>query len=217
MLVNPKKRTKRAHAKKTVAKVGARHAKRRRNPVKAIARRVKRRRNPIAGKMDLMASVKSAAYSAAGALVLDVAYAYLPVPSQFKSGNMLHVGKIAVAFGLGLIAQKMGIIKGAMGRQMVEGAMTVTLHDAGKGFLASAAPSIRLSSTDDADEFMGGADDLLSASDDLLIANDYSFNESPINEALNGGYQLSDYTLSGDGGSEQVDEYMGEFMSEYTY
>jgi len=86
----------------------------------------------------------TASQGALGALGLDIALAYIPLPAQLQ-------GPIAgpVIKGLGAIA--LGAVAGAMGvradtaNRMAEGALTVQLHGIGKTMLAQFAPAIPMS------------------------------------------------------------------------
>lgn len=204
LLVNPSKsKTHKRRAKRRsnpVAKVASTRRRRRSNPVTSIKRRThsRRRRNPVSGKLDLMTSVKSAAMGAAGALVLDFAFAYVPLPANLKTGNIRAIAKVGVSFALGLLAGKVGVSK-PMVREMVHGAMTSTIHDAARGILAKNYPQLNLSEYVGGAEYIGGVDDLF-------------LSESPINQALSGG----DYGFDGvEDGIDGVDDYMGEYVGNY--
>lgn len=206
LLVNPSKRkTHKRRAKRRsnpVAKVASTRRRRRSNPVTSLKKRVhhRRRRNPVAGKLDLMSNVKEAAMGAAGALVLDFAFAYVPLPANLKTGNIRAIAKVGVSFGLGMLASKFGASK-AMVRQMVQGAMTSTMHDAARGILAKNYPQLNLNEYVGGAEYVGGVDDLF-------------LSESPINQALSGNYGF-DGVDDLDGMDDDLGEYVGNYPSQY--
>lgn len=153
MMVNPAKRrrAKKRPAKATgTAKKRTRHT-RRANPLpRALStqrrtRRTRRSRNPVS-TAGVMGMLKPAAIEAGGAILLDLVMGYLPVSSIMSSATpgttTYGVIKLAVAMGIGLVAEKAG--KGGTGASLARGGMTVTLHDMIKGLIASGAPSIKL-------------------------------------------------------------------------
>lgn len=145
---NPKKRPakrKKAKRRTTVAKRASAPAKRRRsNPARRPAkRRVARRRNPIKAKGVMDANLLPALKAAAGAIVLDGAYSYLPIPAEYQSGQMGALIKGATTIGMGMLAERSKVMKPATVRDMVNGALTVQLHSIGQelvgGIMASGA------------------------------------------------------------------------------
>lgn len=141
------------------------HAKRRRrhNPISAghvatirrtarrLSRKVhhvmrRRRHNPI--RMGGMVGgivhslVMPAATATAGALVLDLAWAHLPIPATWKAGNLQYAAKAAGAVGLALLARK--VVKRQTADAMGVGALTVIMHDAAKSILAKVVPGMNL-------------------------------------------------------------------------
>jgi hypothetical protein len=133
----------------------SRHKRRRRhavaaNPVRryrrqnTIARHRRRRINPVRSRRHRVASLTStltgAALGTVGALATDVAFGFLPIPAQFKTGAMGTLAKGAVTIGLGMLAAK------AVGRNIAEkatsGALTVQLYNFAKPIVAAAAPNI---------------------------------------------------------------------------
>lgn len=208
LLVNPagRKKTHKRRAKRRsnpVAKARRTTRRRRSNPVTSLKKRVhhRRRRNPVGAKLHLMTEVKSAAIGAAGALVLDFAFAYVPLPANLKTGNIRALAKVGVSFALGLIAGKVGVSK-PMVRQMVQGAMTSTIHDAARGVLAKNYPQLNLSEYVGGAEYIGGVDDLF-------------LSESPINKALGGNYGFDGVDDGIDGVDDYVGEYVGDYPSQY--
>lgn len=150
MMVNPAKRRRRTkkRASNPIAKKRTHHKRRRRNPVMALSRprrRTRRHRNPVS-TAGIMGMLKPAAVEAGGAILLDLVMGYLPVSSVMASATpgttTYGVIKLAVAMGIGLVAEKAG--KGGTGASLARGGMTVTIHDMLKGLIASGAPSIKL-------------------------------------------------------------------------
>lgn len=114
---------------------------RRRNPLSTVARRrVARRRNPINGGISRM--VMPAVTGAAGALALDVAFGYLPIPATLKAGPLRHIVKAAGAIGLSIIAGK--VVKKSTAEAMGIGALTVIAHDMAKEAVTKFAPQVKM-------------------------------------------------------------------------
>jgi len=161
LLINPRKRTRRAKAKRAAPRRTKRRAKarapivfsnpsprRRRSRLSAIrtkARRVGRkyRRNPI-GKVSLnglTGMLKTAAIGAAGALAVDVAYGYakgyLPASMQQPTDatgslNPLYfAGKIGLAVVAGMVGGK--VTKHASA--MAAGSLMVTAYEVGRSLM----------------------------------------------------------------------------------
>jgi len=101
-------------------------------------RRRGRRRNPI--HLNVMGTVTDAAYGAAGALALDFAMGYLPLPTFFQTGAGNYAAKGGIAIGLGLLADK--VLKFKKAQDIANGALTVVLHEAARAGLASFAPNV---------------------------------------------------------------------------
>lgn len=168
LLINPRKPARRkrrvvrrrrrrnpnnAVARRTVARAtGARagltrRANPRKYPIRGRRSGMRRyRRNPAAGRMTMksvMNNVVVPAFQAgAGALALDVIWGYVPVPLEWKTGNLRHVVKGGGAIVLGMVAQQM--LGAQMGRNIALGALTVTFHDAMRDMVAQFAPNIPL-------------------------------------------------------------------------
>lgn len=158
MLINPrrkkraggrKRRTMSAAQKKYFGKRRSRRAPtilqanpRRRRYTRRTARRVTRfRRNPMDSYLGgvtngdfLGGTLMPAATGAAGALALDVALGYLPLPDAMTTGPMNIVTRIAGAIGIGMIGKAIGGKR--FGENMMAGAIVVTLYDVGKEQLA---------------------------------------------------------------------------------
>lgn len=144
LLVNPRRR-RRKTKRKTVAR-----RRRRRNPVANPRRRRRtgarrRRRNPqrlTAAK--IQRQVMTAAQGALGALGLDIALAYIPLPPQMQGPFIGPVIKGLGAIGLGVVANMAGV-RAETANRMAEGALTVQIHGIGKQMLGQFAPQIALS------------------------------------------------------------------------
>lgn len=147
LLANPSKRRRKTTSKKRVS--------RRRSPSRALAsvsKTVRRyRRNPIRAR-SMMDIAKKGAIGAAGALAVDVAMQKLPIHENLKSGHMGAATKGAIGIAIGLAVAKFGKNK-QLGQQLAEGAVTVSLYNAGKSAIG---PSLGLSGDD---ELLGWNDD----------------------------------------------------------
>ena len=124
--------------------------KRRRNPiakrrayraVRTTTTPTRRRRNPIRrGIVDKL--VIPAVTATAGALALDIAWAYLPLPVTIKAGPLKHVAKAAGAIGLSILAGN--VVKKSTADAMGLGALTVVLHQAAKEMIQRVAPQVQM-------------------------------------------------------------------------
>lgn len=132
-----------------------RRRRRARNPIGSVARRrvnrIRRRRNPIGGVQNLF---MSAVTGAAGAIVLDVAFGYLPIPANLKTGPLKDVVKAIGAVGLTMIASR--VVKKSTAEAMGIGALTVIAHDLAKGAIAKFAPSVKMDGMGDMGLYVNG-------------------------------------------------------------
>ena len=138
LLVNPKKRRgkRRTSKKRTVTRRKRRTSsrKRRRNPGTGLAlsnpRRRSRKRNPagnprgigkrfIPSANELQKTGFTVLGGASGALGLDIAMGYLPIPAEWKAGPLGNLTKAVVAIGLGVSVNK--FIKNGVGTDMTNG------------------------------------------------------------------------------------------------
>lgn len=116
---------------------------RRRRPARkrATARR-RYRRNPMTMRSVLNTLVIPAAQAGAGAVLLDVAWGFVPIPPDIKTGPMRHVAKglgaIVLGWGVGQVANK------KMGDTMAMGALTVTFHAALRELTQQFLPQLNL-------------------------------------------------------------------------
>lgn len=103
--------------------------------------RRRHRRNPIArlSVNGIVGQLVPAAYGAGGAIALNLALSYLPLPDVLKSGWPRHVTRLAGAMAVGYAARK---FLGRRGEAVGFGALTVVVYDIVKGLLATASPEI---------------------------------------------------------------------------
>ena len=152
LLVNPRRRRRR---KTTTRRRKTSVRRRRRNPVANPRRRRRRttvrrrRRNPARRATRITArsiqkNLTVAAQGAAGAIGLDIALAYIPLPAQLSGPFATPVVKGLAAVGLGAVAGMVGM-RADTATRMTEGALTVQLHSIGKNMLGQFMPNIALS------------------------------------------------------------------------
>lgn len=144
-----------------------RHAKRRSNPVSANPigiHRVKRhkrhsvkarsrRRNPLhmpAGASGVASMLMSSVHGAGGALIVNTALNYIPMPAMLKSGNGKYIARVGVALALGVFGGK--VLPKKVAANMAVGAMTVAFHDLVLGLASQAMPSAKLGDIGDYDD-----------------------------------------------------------------
>ena len=142
MLVNPRKRKTRRKARKTVAAKPRRRVTRKTVARRSPARRIARRRNPIAKGNLLNDAIIPAATGAAGAVGLDVAMGYIPLPDALKTGPARHLVKGAAAIGLGMLASL--VTKKSTAKALANGALTVTMHGAMQEAMQRFAPGVQM-------------------------------------------------------------------------
>lgn len=151
--------------------------KRRRISMRGIRRRA--RRNPIIPTGFVNGQLIPAAQGAAGALALDLALGYLPIPENFKTGALRHVTKGLLAVGIGMGVEK--LTSRAAGRAATLGALTVVLHDAAREGVAAFVPSVKLgeylSDADLAEYLSGGGQDALGWETSAPIVGSESFDD----------------------------------------
>jgi hypothetical protein len=118
---------------------------RRRAPQRRKRRRVTRRRgNPALNMRSIQNQLMEAGTGAVGALGLDVIQGYLPIPANLKTGLVGTGVKALLAIGMGVVASKVKIVRGATANKMVNGALTVVLHDELKKQVQNFAPGIQM-------------------------------------------------------------------------
>ena len=145
LLVNPRRRRRTTKKRATRKRPAKRRVTRRRNPVKRRVTRRRRRRNPVGLSANkIQGQLRTAATGAIGAIGLDIALAYIPLPAAISGGVIGKVAKAAGAIALGVVANKLGVNANTANR-MAEGALTVQLHGIGKELLTQFAPGVALS------------------------------------------------------------------------
>ena len=151
LLVNPRKRTRKTRSaaqRAATRKLVALNKARRKNPAPARRRRraapkapavmsnprrrtrtivktvrSRRRRNPST-RGNMTGMFQTALMSAAGAVTVNAAYNYLPIPATLKVGYTGYAVKAGLAMALGLFGKK---FLGSRAVKMAEGSLTVTL------------------------------------------------------------------------------------------
>ena len=143
MLVNPRKRRRTTTKRKTTAVARRKSPVRRRRTVaRPATRRVtRRRRNPIQRK-GIMNQVQPAFVAASGALALDLAWGFLPIPANLQMGPLRYLAKGAGAIGIGILAGN--VVNKKTAEQMATGALTVILHDAMREVTQTMVPTVPL-------------------------------------------------------------------------
>ena len=77
-----------------------------------------------------------------GAIALDLAWGFLPIPEQVKTGPMRHAAKGLGAIGLGFVAGM--VLPKKTAQNLSTGAMTVVVYNAYRDMLARFAPTVAL-------------------------------------------------------------------------
>jgi hypothetical protein len=122
----PRRRRRKAAGKRRPALgyvVGTKRRRRKLNPRRASRRR--RHSNPRFSINGITSQLMPAAYGAAGALVLDVALGYIPLPAMLKTGYARHATRIVGALGVGFLASK--FLRGRAAA-IGQGALTVAVY-----------------------------------------------------------------------------------------
>lgn len=169
MLVNPRRKKRRKSRRKTSV-VGFANPRAPRKSRRRRARRVsaasytavrrgprvgrRRRRGGGAGRKFgglisgniVNSTVIPAAMGGAGALAVDVAWGFLPLPAAIKTGPMGPVAKAAGAIVLGALATK--FVGKQIGEKVATGYLTVLAYNLARGMLQKAMPNVPLSGYD---------------------------------------------------------------------
>jgi hypothetical protein len=140
MRKNPRRAHRRSHeshaTRVRAARKGWRHRKLHRNP-----RRARRSRGGTVGVKGFMGhTVIPAAVGATGAVALDVALGFLPIPDTFKTGMMKPVIGLLGALGMGMIAAM--VVGRRQGAAVALGGATVVMYNTIKPIIQSAAPNV---------------------------------------------------------------------------
>lgn len=154
LLVNPTKRKRKRKTKKR--KTSKRRTARRKNPAPPGRKRTyRRKRNPTGGRLfsqrNLMDVATAGVTGASGAIALDVALAYLPIPANWKEGISGDITKAVGAIAIGGLARQFKLVKPSTARDMTVGALTVQFTGIGRKLLAQFAPGVALSAYMDSD------------------------------------------------------------------
>lgn len=108
--------------------------------LKLNPRRRRYRRNPFNVGGIVSNQLIPALYGAGGAVALNLALSYLPLPDAVKTGWGRHGVRIVGALGIGWLAHR--FVKGKTGDAVAAGALTVVMYDIVKAALAQFAPEI---------------------------------------------------------------------------
>lgn len=103
-----------------------------------------RRRNPIASLSvsGIKGMVKEGVLGGAGALLVNTASNYLPVPAALKMGMGKSAIRAVLAVALGVVGGK--VLPRGIAQSMAVGALTVAAHDMMLAAASKAAPSLLL-------------------------------------------------------------------------
>lgn len=140
MLVNPKRRRKSKRKSRSKTRTITRY--RTRKP----KRRIRRRRNPIGGRgmaAKTMTAFQDGAVGSLGAIAGTIVAGYIPIPDQFKAGNMGIVIQALIGIGVGVTVGNFSRNK-KLGMDMAKGSVTVALHDTMKTLLGQALPNMNM-------------------------------------------------------------------------
>lgn len=112
---------------------------RRRRGVRTFARAARRRYSASTLPGFINGTLLPAAVGAAGAVGVDLAWQYLPLPAALKEGPAAYATRIGLSIALGYAA---GMIGGRQfGEQVAGGALVVTMADLAKGYLQTVVPA----------------------------------------------------------------------------
>lgn len=159
-----------------VALANPRRRRRRHNPIAALAnprRRRRRHRNPVAlanprrrrrhhsvrisrrrrhnpriafSPRGILNAVFPATIGALGAIGVDVAMKYIPLPAQFQTPLWKNVARVGAAFGLSYAASY--VLGREKAKQVLAGALTVASYNALRDLIATNFPQLGLSGID---------------------------------------------------------------------
>jgi len=153
LLINPRKRARRAPAKRRMTRARRRNPitstmpiARKRNPVGALKRRVmRRRRNPamLAGMTGYMASIRDALMGGVGAVAFDIVHGqikrFLPAALQVTPGK-IGAGDAVRAIITVFVGQALNGVTRGFSKKAAMASLTVQAHDLLKGFVPAALP-----------------------------------------------------------------------------
>lgn len=127
------------HARVRRRKLNPRH----RRAHARVGSRRRRRHNPRLGGLSLGGlkhTIVPALIGGVGAIALDVAFSYIPLPASLSTGYVKTGVKLAGAIGLGFVAGK--VLGRERGKAVALGALTVVLYGAVKDLIKQYAPSV---------------------------------------------------------------------------
>lgn len=155
---NPRRRRRRHNP--IAALANPRRRRRRRNPVAFANPRRRRRRNPVAfanprrrryrrhnpriafSPRSILSAVMPAAVGAGGAIALDVAMNYIPLPAQFQTPLWKNLARVGGAFALSYVASY--VIGRQKAREVLAGALTVASYNALRELIVTNFPQLGL-------------------------------------------------------------------------
>lgn len=143
LLVNPRRRKRKSSRRRARSRRAHRavRAHRRRRHRGGFRIRRRRLRNPMGGLSvrGATAAIVPAVVGAGGALALDIAMAYIPVPDSFKSGWMKTIAQLGLALGLGWVVGRFVPFVSKRNAQIgTLGALTVIAYNAIRPIAADA-------------------------------------------------------------------------------
>lgn len=135
------KKTSNPRKKKRASHKVVKHAapKRRHNP-RTVHHRRRRRSNPRFNVAGLTSQVMPALIGAGGAVAMDVALGYLPLPAMLQSGLPKQGVRVAAAVAVGWGASK--VLGKAKGQAIMQGALTIIAYDLVKQLVHKFAPTV---------------------------------------------------------------------------
>jgi hypothetical protein len=137
----PKRRRRRATGAKRAAVGYVQGPKRiRRRKMNPRRRASRRHSNPRFSVSGITSQLVPAAYGAAGAVALDIALGYIPLPAMLTTGYAKHATRIVGALGIGWLAGK--FLRGKS-QAIGSGALTVAVYGLMKDVLVQFAPNVK--------------------------------------------------------------------------
>lgn len=126
----------------------------RRNPTAATIRRARRSgrarsRSMLAGLVPgnlIKGTLMPAAIGGGGALLVDLAWGFAPIPAQIKTGPLAPIAKIAGAIVVGAVAGK--VLGKDVGQKVTAGYITVLAYNFAKSTVQKFAPALPLGDYD---------------------------------------------------------------------
>ncbi len=131
-----------------------------------------------------------AALGAAGAIALDIAYAYLPLPANLKAGSFAVPVKAAAVLGIGALASRFLPKQRTLINGAVLASLTIAAYNFGRAQIATMLPGVQLN------EYVSG----MGYTGAAQFLPDYSSGVSEYVSGANPGASQNawDYSSSGD-------------------